>query len=133
MLDKKRIRLMAKMSAYEKKSAKEDLKISSYYKKDYASLNTLITVLWITVGYVILAGLYVLCNLNTLLENLTITKLLLMAAIAIGIYLILVIVYCVFSGNFYKGKYNKAKQRVKKYYRDLARLGKMEKKEKNKI
>ena len=50
MLDKKRIRLMAKMSAYEKKHAKEDLRISSYYKKDYASLNTLITVLWITVG-----------------------------------------------------------------------------------
>ena len=111
---------MAKMSAYEKKHAKEDLRISSYYKKDYASLNTLITVLWITVGYAILAGLYALCNLNTLLENLTITKLL----------LILVIIYCVFAGNFYKGKYNKAKQRMKKYYRDLARLGKMEMKEK---
>ena len=38
MLDKKRIRLMAKMSAYEKKHAKEDLRISSYYKKDYASV-----------------------------------------------------------------------------------------------
>ena len=86
--------------------------------------------LWITVGYVILAGLYALCNLNTLLENLTITKLLLMAAIAVGIYLILIIIYCVFAGNFYKKKYNKAKQRGKKYYRDLARLGKMEMKEK---
>ena len=128
MLDKKRIRLMAKMSAYEKKHAKEDLRISSYYKKDYASLNTLITVLWITVGYAILAGLYALCNLNTLLENLTITKLLLM--IAGAIYLILVVIYCVFAGNFYKGKYNKAKQRMKKYYRDLTQLGKMEMKEK---
>ena len=37
MLDKKRIRLMAKMSAYEKKHEKEDLRISSYYKKDYES------------------------------------------------------------------------------------------------
>lgn len=33
MLDKKRIRLMVKMSAYEKKNANEDLKISSYYRK----------------------------------------------------------------------------------------------------
>ena len=118
------------MAMYESKQGEEDFKISSYYKKDYASLNTLITVLWITVGYAILAGLYALCNLNTLLENLTITKLLLMIAIAVGIYLILVIIYCVFAGNFYKGKYNKAKQRMKKYYRDLARLGKMEMKEK---
>lgn len=130
MLDKKRIRLMARMAAYEKKSAKEDLKISSYYKKDYSSLNTLITVLWITVGYVIAAGLVVLCNLDSLLENLNITKLLLIAAIAVAGYLVLLIVYCVCASSFYKSRHNKAKQRVKKYYRDLARLEKMEMKEK---
>lgn len=130
MLDHKRIRLMAKMSMYEKKSAEEDLKISSYYRKDYSSLNTLITVLWITVGYVIVAGLFVLCNLDTILESLSITKLLLMAAIAVGAYLVMIIIYCVCVSSFYKSKHSKAKQRVKKYYRDLARLEKMEMKEK---
>ena len=61
MLDKKRIRLMTKMAIYEKNNINEDLKISSYYKKDYSSLNTLITVLWITIGYGIAAALYAVC------------------------------------------------------------------------
>lgn len=129
MLDKKRIRLMARMSAYEKKHIKQDLKISTYYKKDYASLNTLITLLWITIGYVIVAGLYALCNMDAILKNLDLNKLFLLAAIAVGVYLILVIIYCVCANSFYKEKHNRAKQRVKKFYRDLARLEKMDIKE----
>lgn len=130
MLDKKRIRLMTKMAIYEKHHIKEDLGISSYYRKDYSSLNTLITVLWITVGYVAAAGLAAVCNMEALLENLTINKLILLCAVAAGGYLVLVIGYIVGAGSYYSAKHNKAKQRVKMYYRDLARLEKMEIKEK---
>ena len=51
MLDKRKIRLMTKMAIYEKEYGEEDIKISGYYKKDYSSLNTWITLIWITVGY----------------------------------------------------------------------------------
>lgn len=130
MLDKKRIRLMTKMAIYEKNNIQEDLKISSYYKKDYSSLNTLITVLWITVGYGIAAGLYAVCNLEAILAELTISKLLFIGGVAVGGYLVLLIIYVICASTFYKSRHNKAKQRVKKYYRDLARLEKMEIKEK---
>ena len=130
MLDNRRIRLMSRMALYEKESAKEDLKISSYYKRDYTSLNTLISIMWITVGYVMAAALIVLCNLESLLENLTITKMILIAAIAVAGYLVLVIIYCVCASSFYTEKHNSAKRRVKKYYRDLVRLEKMGIKEK---
>lgn len=122
---------MTKMAQYEKSLAPEDLKISSYYKKDYASLNTLITVIWITIGYALAAGLVILCNVDALLKDLTMTKLFIMIAVAVGAYIILLVVYCVCASSFYKSKHNKAKQRVKMYYRDLSRLGKMYMKEKN--
>ncbi|MCI6465866.1 MAG: hypothetical protein MSA90_10420 [Faecalicatena sp.] len=131
MLDKNRIRLMMKMAQYEKSLAPEDLKISSYYKKDYASMNTLITVIWITIGYALAAGLVVLCNVDALLKDLTMTKMFIIIAVAVGAYIILLVVYCVCASSFYKSKHNKAKQRVKMYYRDLSRLGKMYMKEKN--
>ena len=130
MLDKNRIRLMTKMAQYEKSLAPEDLKISSYYKKDYASLNTLITAIWITIGYAMLVGLVVLCYVDALLKDLTITKLIMLAGIIVAVYVVLLITYCVCASCFYKSKHNKAKQRVKKYYRDLSRLGKMYMKEK---
>ena len=126
MLDKKKIKLMSRMAAYDKKNAGPDLKISSYYKKDYVSLNTLISILWITFGYIIGAALYVLCNVEFLLENLTITKLLLMGAIAVGIYFILLIIYGVCASSFYGAKHHKAKLRAKRYYRDLARLARVD-------
>lgn len=131
MLDKNRIRLMTKMAEYEKTLASDDLKISSYYKKDYASLNTLITAIWVTIGYVMVAGLIVLCNIDALLKDLTLTKLIIIAAVAVGAYIILIVTYCVCASSFYKSRHNKAKQRVKKYYRDLSRLGKMDMKEKD--
>ena len=46
MLDKDRIRLMTKMSIYEK-NHRDDFKIADYYRKDYASLKRWITLIWV--------------------------------------------------------------------------------------
>lgn len=123
---------MTKSAVYEKKHGEEDLKISSYYKKDYTSLNTWITLVWITAGYVLAGGVVLLCFGEPLMEDLTIMKLLVLAAVAIGAYLSLLIIYGIGAGNFYSQKYFRAKKRVKKYLRDIAKLEKMnEKKESN--
>ena len=55
MLDKNRIRLMTKMAVYEKEYAEEDIKITGYYKKDYSSFNTWVTLIWVTVGFALAA------------------------------------------------------------------------------
>ena len=122
---------MARTAIYEKEHAEEDIKISTYYKKDYASLNTWITLIWITVGYGLVAGLFLLCTADSIMEGLTIVKLILLAAIALGFYLVLLIVYGIGAGNFYRKKHGRAKHRVKRYYRELSRLEKMYKKEKD--
>lgn len=129
MLDKKRIRLMSKTAMYEKHHIREDIKISSYYKKDYSSMNTLLTLLWATVGYLIVATAIVFLNMDSLLENLTVQKLVIIVGVAVATYLIVLIVYGISAANFYKKRHTKAKQRVKKYYRDLKRLSKMIEKE----
>ncbi|MEZ3469015.1 MAG: hypothetical protein K1W40_11495 [Schaedlerella sp.] len=133
MLDVKRIRLMARMAQYEKNDIRKDMKISTYYKKDYVSLNTLITILWMTVGYGILAALLAVCFMDELMENLTITKVTYLGVGVGGGYIALLIIYIICANVFYRGRHNRAKQRVRKYYRDLSRLGKMEVKEKKKV
>lgn len=129
MLDKKRIRLMVRMASYEKTNAKQDQKISSYYKKDYISLNTWITILWVTVGYAIVVGLAAICGMEVLFDNLTIMKMLILGGLVIVGYIIVLVIYGVCASSYYKSKHNRAKQRVKRYYRDMSRLGKYEKKE----
>ena len=114
MLDKRKIRLMTRAAIYEKNYGEEDFKISSYYKKDYSSLNTWVTLIWITVGY----G-------EAAMEGITLAKLFVFAAVAIGAYVSLLIAYGIGAGSFYKNKHIKAKQRVKKYLRDLSRIEKI--------
>ena len=129
MLDKRKIRLMTKMAIYEKKYGEEDIKISGYYKKDYSSLNTWITLIWVSAGYLLAVALLVLCGADAILEGLTFLKLLVLIAIAAGAYFALLIIYGIGSGKFYRRKHTQAKQRVKKYYRDMSRLEKIYKKE----
>ena len=52
-------------------------------------------------------------------------KLFVFAAVAIGAYVSLLIAYGIGAGSFYKNKHIKAKQRVKKYLRDLSRIEKI--------
>lgn len=122
---------MTKAAVYEKEHAGEDVRISSYYKNDYTSLNTWITLIWVTAGYALAAVLVVICAGDALMEDLTIFKLIVLAAIAVCAYLALLIIYGIGAGRFYKKKHTRAKQRVKKYYRDLSRIEKMYKKENN--
>lgn len=130
MIDKNRIRLMSKMALYEKTLGSEDLKISRYYKNDYTSINTLITAIWITIGYALATGLVMMCTMDVWMENLTIQKMIMIASVIVGTYLVVLVMYIVCAGSFYRKKHNKAKQRVKMFYRDLSRLGKMYMKEK---
>ncbi len=44
MLDERKVKLMTKLALYEETYGKEDFKISSYYRKDYASLHVTICI-----------------------------------------------------------------------------------------
>lgn len=123
---------MTRAALYEKKYGEEDIKITDYYQKDYSSLNTWITLIWITVGFFLVAALFFLAGGESMLEGITIMKLLILAAIILGSYLSLLIIYGIGAGSFYRKKHIRAKQRMKRYMRDLSRLEKMNlKKEKH--
>lgn len=132
MLDKRKIRLMTRAAIYDKTYGEEDMKITGYYQKDYISLNVWITLIWMTVGYGLTAALlFVGCG-ESLVEGITIARMLIIAAVVLGIYLSLVIIYAIGAGSFYKKRHMQAKQRMKKYMRDLSKMEKINhKKEKN--
>ena len=48
MLNEKRVKHMVKLASYEEKGGTEEIKISSYFRKDYVSFNVLVSLLWVT-------------------------------------------------------------------------------------
>ena len=128
MIDKRKVRLMSRAAIYEKRYGEEDIRITGYYQKDYSSLNTWVTLIWMTAGFLLTAGLLFLAGGEQLLEGITLVKLLLLAAVILAVYLALLIIYGIGAGSFYRKKHIRAKQRMKKYMRDLSRLEKMNRK-----
>ena len=125
MIDKRKVRLMTRAAIYEKRYGEEDIKITGHYQKDYSGLNTWSTLIWVTAGFFLLAALMFLAGGESLIEGITVVKLLILAAIVLGLYLSLLIIYGIGAGSFYRKKHIRAKQRMKRYMRDLSRLEKM--------
>lgn len=122
MLDERKIKLMTKMSLYEANQGKEDLKISAYYRKDYTSLHTIATILWITVGYACLMMLLILSAYDMLMETMTVGMLVTMGIGIVVCYLLLVIAYAVYTHVTCNQRHQAARARVKRYNRSLVRL-----------
>lgn len=130
MLDEERVRLMTRLALYEQTQGKEDFKISEYYRKDYAGMHVVFSIIWTTIGYACLAGIVVLAGIQALLANMSVGFLVTLGAVAIAGYLVVVIVYAFITSHIYNKRHKNARQRVKKYNHDLLKLLKMYEKEK---
>lgn len=125
MLNEKKVRLMTKMAMYEKKSGESDFRISAYYKKDYKSLNMILSWIYMTIGYLILLGIVCVAYLEELVNNLTVSGIIMMILSALTIYIVLVIVYVIGTNVFYEKKHHKAREGVKMLNACLNRLRRM--------
>ena len=118
MLNEKRVKHMVKLASYEEKGGTEEIKISSYFRKDYVSFNVLVSLLWVTLGYVSLVALICFAIMEKLVENMSFTNMVLLIITIVAGYLFTLL-------RFYKKKHQKASHGVKKYIRDLEVLEKM--------
>ena len=130
MLDEERVRLMTRLALYEQTQGKEHFKISEYYRKDYAGMHVVFSIIWTSIGYACLAGIVVLAGIQALLANMSVGFLVTLGAVAIAGYLVVVIVYAFITSHIYNKRHKNARQRVKKYNHDLLKLLKMYEKEK---
>lgn len=130
MLNEKRLKLMTRMAIYENHDGKEDFKISEYYQKDYASLNTWKSIIWVTIGYAIIIGAILLIFLDKIFNVTTISGLLVIAGAIVTGYFMVIVITGIIAHDFYKKKHIEARKRVKRFNNNLTRLGRMYEKEK---
>ena len=129
MLDQRKIELMTRLAFYEQTEGKKDFKVSEFYRKDYTSLHTICSVLWVTVGYLCVIGIVILMVLEDLLENMSTGVIVMLGGMILLGYVALIIIYAIITSHIYDEKHKEARQRVKKYNHDLTRLLRMYEKE----
>lgn len=122
MVNEERIKLMTRMAAYEKEEHKKNQKIVSFFKSDYISMQTLKSIVYTTIAFAIMFGLYVLYDFEIFMKEIyqmDIFEFAKSVIIVYGIFLgiILVITYAV---SLYQ--YKRALQSTKLYYANLKKL-----------
>ncbi len=125
MLNGDRIVLMTKLASFEKKEGKRNMSIGRYFRGDYITLNLLKAVISSTIAFFIALALYILYDIEGLMENLYSMDLLLFAKNIISSYVIFVVVYCCLTYVIFTYRYAKAKKNIRRYQNSLKKLNAM--------
>lgn len=125
MLNEEKIRLMTGIAMYEKKAEKETFPVTRYFKDDYIGVHLIRSFLAYTVISVCMTGVWLLYQIEDILNTMDIS-ILIAAAKEIGIlYLIGLAFYLAVTYSVYEKRYEKADKSMKIY---LAKLRRLEKK-----
>lgn len=122
MLNEERVKHMVKLALYETKNGTEELKASSYYKKDYISLHVLWSLLLVSASYVLLIALLAITFMSVLIENFHIALVVILGVVVLALYIGLMITYVTVTRKLYKKKHARAYHKVKQFKEDLIEL-----------
>ncbi len=125
MLDEKKIRLMTKITIYEKNEDIGDLAMSKFFREDYVKYGCLKTLVVVTFCYWLIFGVYVLLNLENVLNSLNSMDYFKVISRLMGGYVGAMIVFYLYAFIVYNVKYAIAKPRLVRYNRCLNKLIKL--------
>lgn len=124
MLNEDKIRLMTRLSIYEEKTGKEDLKINDYYHFDYVGMKVRKAVVSVTLSYVLILAMTGFYYMEELLASLIGMDYKSLGIKVLTIYLIIVAVYVVLVIIATQIQTKNAKKRMNVFMKDFRHLRK---------
>lgn len=122
MLNNRKVRLMTRLAMYEQEEGKEDVRLSKYFRTDYVRLNVLKTIVAVTLGYLFVLLLLIVYHSEYLIREAVTLDYSGMFSRYLGIYIVILVVYCSFAMIGYMLKYRTSRKKLAKYFRMLRRL-----------
>ncbi len=127
MVNKRKIRLMARTAMYEKHEGSGDIPKAKYYKSDYVGLHMWTSAISVTIAYLLIIGLIVAVNFEYVINNLTSMNYTVLAVILIMAYIAVMTVMLLISYFIYSYRYNEAENGIKIYQNRLHKIFMMNK------
>ena len=123
MIVKDKVSLMSKMAIFEKSpKGKAVLRDISFFRSDRIRWDLLKTGASVTVGYALILGLIILYNLEYLIKNATTLNYKEIGIKTLGVYLVVMVVYLVFTFLYSTYRYGKSRKKFLKYNKLLSKL-----------
>ena len=130
MVNKRKVRLMARTAMYEKHEGGAELKTASYYRGDYVGLHMLLAGIGITIAYLLALVLICVYRFEYILGHLTELNYRKIGSTALIVYVLLLIAFQVISYFVYSIRYNENQSGIKLYLNRLKKIDKMNREDK---
>lgn len=125
MLNIEKVKHMTKAAAYETGKEKQNIKISNYFRTDYMGLQIVYSALAYTAAYVILTVIWVMAEMEVLLDKLTsVSYIENLVKQLIVIYVIGLFAYEFVTYMYYSKKHQNARKSVKGFQNQLRQIHK---------
>ncbi len=125
MLNEERVILMTKLASYETHEGKKNVAIGRYFRSDYIGIQVVKSIIGATVAFFVMFGLYVLYDLEKLMNDIYKMDLFAFAKNILVNYAVFVIAYAAITFFIYSHRYTKAKKNLRTYYINLKKLSAM--------
>ena len=122
MLDEEKIRLMTKITIYEKNEEPGDLSMSRFFREDYVKFGCLKTLIVVTICYWLLVAAYIMVHLEQVLNDINTMDYFKVISILMSGYIGSMIVFYLYAFIVYNYKYAVAKPRLVRYNKCLRKL-----------
>ncbi|MBO7402534.1 MAG: hypothetical protein J6U10_06045 [Lachnospiraceae bacterium] len=124
MLDKKKVRIMTKLSIYEKNAGRYDVKLAKYFRSDYVHYHVLRTLVAVTFGYLLLLFMAAVYKSDYLIAEFVTIDYAALGKKLLIIYIYILAIFAVLSIIGYFIAYNVSRKRLSGYYNLLKKLKK---------
>ena len=122
MVNEERLRPMVKMAMFDKNDGKECKPMIEYAREDYVAMQLLGSFITGSIAFVILFGMWALCDIDKVLGMLNADKLM-DFVMAVGFrYGIFLVLYLLATYIVYHLRYSKGRKKVKKYFASLKKI-----------
>ncbi len=125
MLNERKVKLMTRLAIYEKNEGRHTIPLTKYFTDDFVSWNMIKTVVAITFAYFLGVAIWVLYNIEEILENIATLNYFEIIRYALLLYIILLVGYIVISYIAYRVKYYRAMKSLGEYEKGLKALAKI--------
>ncbi len=125
MLNKERVILMTKMASYEENEGRKNRSIMSYFRGDYVWFQVLKSLIYGTVAFGIIFGMYIFYDFEIFMMDIYKMDLLEFARSVLKKYLLAIGIYCIISYAVYSYRYAKARNNIRLYQNNLRKLSGM--------
>lgn len=127
MINKRKVRLMARTAMYEKHEGTEDFAKSKYLRLDYISLHMWTTAVAVTISYLLIIFLLAVYNFEYLVSHIMTMNYALLATVLIIAYLAMLAVFLLIAFAVFSHRFTQAEEGLKTYQNRLTKILKMNK------